>query len=105
MVNEETILSRYIKQGWTLTDAECPICGTPLLKKDEKYFCAICEKEVKIAKSVKEYLDYMEETIKNSTREKIIKSIQKLIEDRDTIDSETLELLERYFKLLKTLRS
>ena len=105
MVNEETILSRYIKQGWSLTDAECPICGTPLLKKGEKYFCAICEKEVKIAKTVKEYLDYMEENIKDSTREKIIKSIQRIIEGRDIIDSDTLELLERYFKLLKILRS
>ena len=104
MDREETILSKYIKQGWKLTQLECPICGSPLLKKDDKTFCAICNREVKIAESLEEYMQYIEDSVKQSVREKIIRSIQKTINDIDVIDENVADLLEKYLRLLKLLR-
>ncbi len=104
MDKEETILSRYIKQGWKLTQLECPVCGSPLLKKDDKLFCAICNREVKIAESIEEYIKYLEDNVRQMVREKVIKSIQKIIEEIDIIDGESADLLEKYLKLLKLLR-
>jgi len=101
---EESILSSYIKQGWSLTDIECPICLTPLLKKGTKYFCGICNREIKIAEDIKEYLKFLEENIKNELREKVIRSLSLMIKDKDVLDEEIVRSIEIYIKLLKELK-
>lgn len=101
---EESTLSSYIKQGWILTDIECPICLTPLLKKDSRYFCGICNREIKIAEDIKEYLKFLEENVKNELREKVIRSLSLMIKDKDVLDNEMAKNIEIYIKLLKELK-
>jgi len=101
---EESILSSYIKQGWILTDNECPLCGAPLLKRGSILFCGICNKEVKIAENMEEYLKYLEDNLKNDLREKIIRTINLLIKDKDVLDEETIKAIDSYVKLLKELK-
>lgn len=101
---EESILSGYIKQGWILTDLECPICGAPLLKKNEKLFCGLCKKEIKIAESMDEYLGFLEINIKNELREKVIRTINLMIKDKDVLDEDILKSVEKYVRLLKELK-
>ncbi len=101
---EESILSNYIKQGWILSENECPICGAPLLKKGSMLFCGICGKEVKIAENMEEYLKYLEENIKNELREKLIRTISLMIKDKDVLDEDVVKTIESYVKLLKELK-
>lgn len=102
---EESILSNYIKQGWALSGNECPLCGSPLLRKGSVLFCAICNREVRIAENMEEYLKYLEENIRNELREKVIRTIGLIIKDKDVLDEDIVKTIESYIRLLKELKN
>ena len=76
--DKSKILAEYIKKGWKLTDVECPQCGSPLLKKDDRYFCAICNQEVYVVESHGEALSILEKDVKDKIRKRIIEELNLL---------------------------
>jgi len=103
MGGESKILAEYIKKGWSLTDLPCPQCGTPLLKKNDKYFCAICEREVYVVKDEKEALDVLEKDVKIKIRQRLLEELNYLYEKSDFRDARDLALLRFYLQILKEL--
>jgi len=48
-------MAQLIRQGATLTQYTCPVCGTPLLRlRSGKYYCAKCDREVVVVRSDEE---------------------------------------------------
>jgi len=104
MSNEKSkILAEYIKKGWILTDLECPICGSLLLKKDDKYFCAICNQEVYVVESEEKALAILEKDVKDKIKRKILKELEKIYLSSDFSSDEVLSKLRKYLDLLKDL--
>ena len=97
-------LAEYMKKGWTIVDIACPICGTPLLKKDEKYFCAICEREVYVVENEKEALSILERDVLNKIKRRILERMNELHMTSDFRKIEDLKLLKYYLEILKELK-
>jgi len=101
--DKSKILAEYIKKGWKLTDVECPQCGSPLLKKDDRYFCAICNQEVYVVESHGEALSILEKDVKDKIRKRIIEELNLLYQSSDLKDYKVLIRLKLYLDLLKEL--
>ncbi|ADG12765.1 Sjogren's syndrome/scleroderma autoantigen 1 family protein [Methanocaldococcus infernus] len=37
------VVSNLLLKGYTMTEKFCPYCGSPLMRKEGKVFCPICE--------------------------------------------------------------
>ncbi len=88
-----------MKKGWILTDLECPSCGSPLLRKDNKYYCAVCDREVLVVDSFEEYMEALEGQVRTSLKLKLINEIKKIVEVED-LDDDSLERLEKLIRIL-----
>ena len=101
--DKSRILAEYIKKGWVLTDLECPKCGSLLLKKGEKYFCAVCNQEVYVVDSEEKVLSIIEKDIKEKIRGRLVEELHVLYSASDFSDYEVLNKLKFYLELLKEL--
>ncbi|RLG62289.1 hypothetical protein DRN87_00030 [Candidatus Geothermarchaeota archaeon] len=97
-------LADYMKQGWVITDLECPVCGSPLLKKGTKYFCAKCNREVHVVEDEKQALEIIEQNLMNKIKKKILDRINELYLSSDFKNSSDLKLLKQYLELLKEIK-
>ncbi len=103
MGGEEKRISRLMKQGWILTDLECPSCGSPLLKKDDRYFCAVCDRDVKVVDTFDEYVDELEREVRNTLRYRLVNEIRGLL-SKEELSREDLAMLESLVRLLNLAR-
>ncbi len=95
-------IARYIKMGWKLTQYSCPLCGSPIVFKDNEYFCPICEKKVLIARDEAELISLTKATILHNLEQRILTEINRLLSESGDL-SEYIELIEKYLKILKSI--
>ena len=99
--NIAAIIANYIKQGWKLTSYSCPICGSPLISRDNDYFCPKCGKKVMIAKDENEAWRLIKTDIILQLEKKVIEKI-KVIIDEEIDDS--VSKLKNYLEILKQIK-
>lgn len=106
MKNQAAIkIAKYIRNGWKLTSYHCPICNTPLVSKENRYYCAICEKDVKIVKSDEEYREIIARNTLEELRTQILNAIQKIfITENWHYDDNKLKYIQIYLEILKTIK-
>jgi len=103
MGGKEKRISMLMKQGWILTDLECPSCGSPLLKKDDRYFCAVCDRDVKVVDTFDEYVDELEREVRNTLRYRLVNEMRSIL-SKEELSREDLTLLESLIRILNLAR-
>lgn len=98
-------LSDYLKKGAKLTSENCPICGSLLIKIDDKYYCAKCEREVLFASSREEYVKLSSKLVLTQLKEDLIRGINGLREkfNKTPENLALLETLDKYLTILEKI--
>jgi len=99
MSDREQKISSFMKRGWVLTDIECPSCGSPLLRKEGKFYCAVCNREALVVDSFDEYIKAMESQTRSELKLRIVNEIRKILEVSN-LNMEDIEKLEKLIKIL-----
>jgi uncharacterized Zn finger protein (UPF0148 family) len=60
-----------LRSGGTLLDIACPICGSPLMKIEDKIYCKNCNREIIIYKDEKELPEEYQHYLLNQNKEPI----------------------------------
>jgi len=98
-------IAEYIRKGWRLSSLHCPVCNTPLVSRNGKYFCAVCSREVRVVKSEAEYREALMENILERLKLNIISALERILSREDWyFDSENLSLVTKYLDILKLIR-
>lgn len=97
-------IASYVKQGWKLTSLSCPICGSPLVSKNDKYFCPNCGKKVMVAKDEEEAWKLIKVDITMQLEKRIIEKIKITIDNNIIDNPETLDKLKDYLDILKKIK-
>lgn len=91
----------FIRAGWRLSSYHCPVCDNPIVTKDNKFFCAVCNKEVKIVKDEAELRKVVMEGVLERLRGKLIEYINQIIEIEDwAFDEKNLRLINQYLDII-----
>jgi len=105
MTNAVNKIAEFIRKGWRLSSLHCPVCNAPLVSKEERYFCAICNREVKVVRSEDEYREIVVQNVLNQLKMNIIDAIQKIfVNEKWYLNKENLELLTAYLNILKAIK-
>jgi uncharacterized Zn finger protein (UPF0148 family) len=106
-MNEKNIASaiaEFIKKGWKLTSLSCPTCNSPLVKKDDDYYCPVCERKIIVARDEEEAWEAVKKNVIDNLEKRVISKIESLLIEKD-IDEGTLDLLIKCISLLKEIKS
>lgn len=94
-------ISEYVRKGWKISSYHCPVCNNPLVSRDEKYYCAMCEKEVRVVKDEEEYRSALVMNVLENLRIDIVNSISQIMAIEDWVfDEKNIDLVDRYLDIL-----
>lgn len=97
-------VSEYLRRGAKLTSENCPICSSPLIETDGKYYCVKCEREVIFASSREELIELSSRMALFKLEEVISRRISDLSEKLINGDEErVLGLLDKYLSILERI--
>ncbi len=96
-------IASYLKLGWKLTEYTCPVCGGLIVRKDDEFYCPICEKRVLVAESQDEALNIYKESVLKRLEAVILGNIEKMV-SKEIYENE-LDTLIQYIKILKEIKT
>ena len=98
-------IAEYVRKGWKLSSLHCPVCSTPLVNKGDKYFCAVCNREVRVVKSDEEYREALTQSVLEELKMQLVNAIQRIYLSEDWyFNKEYLEYLTKYLTILKLIK-
>jgi len=91
----------FIRAGWRLSSYHCPVCNNPLVTKDKRFFCAVCNKEVKVVRDDTELRKVLTESVLERLKIKLIENINQIMEVEDwAFDEKNLKLISQYLDII-----
>lgn len=94
-------IAEYIRLGWKLSTYHCPVCNNPIVSKGNRYYCAVCEKDVKVVKDEAEYRKVIMDIVLEKLKTNVVASINQIMEVEDWIyDDKNLDLIIKYLDIL-----
>jgi len=94
-------IAHYIRTGWKLSAYHCPVCNNPLVEKENRYYCAVCDREVKVVRDEAEYRKALMEGVLERLRSSLIEAINQVMQVEDwAFNEKYLGLLEKYLELI-----
>ncbi|MBC7114519.1 MAG: hypothetical protein PWR13_1094 [Archaeoglobi archaeon] len=95
-----------LEKGATLLAEHCEKCGAPLLRKDNRVFCVICEEEEKKEKEEKEGGEERVITLEEILNDLILRMMKILREEEDPEKAmKSLLVIEKSLSLIERLKN